>query len=59
MAKNSGEEKFPFFQEARLETTVCIRFRSTHLRGAGSSAISYKNNLKTKNSALKGLIFSS
>ena len=24
MAKNSGGEKFPFFQEARLEITICI-----------------------------------
>ena len=31
MAKTSGGEKFPFFQEARLKITICIRFRSVRL----------------------------
>ena len=31
MAKNSGGEKYPFFQEAHLEIPICIRFRSVRL----------------------------
>ena len=28
MAKNTGGEKFAFFQEARLEIIICIRFEA-------------------------------
>ena len=41
----------------RLSLLLSPVYRSTHIEGSGSSAIWYVNNLKTKNSALKGLIF--
>ena len=51
MAKNSGGEKLPFFQEARLEITICIKFRSFRLSELLAKQIchcSRANSLRTQ-----------